>query len=109
MRRSFSHSRRGKGAEKRRREELQRAERWYEIAIARTEKLLDEYDWMPSSEADPALVKALKFQEEMMDEYADTFRQLMLEGEPASKGVPAKRKPRERIQLKPLTRTAGSG
>lgn len=91
-----------------RREELHRAECSYRVAIAQTQKLLDQYDSLPPSEGDLALIRALKFQKEMMDEYAEAFTQLMREDEPTAGGVPAKpRKPRERAKLKPLSKTAG--
>jgi len=90
-------------------EKLHKAEHWYDIAIAQTQKVLDEYDFMPPSQGDRALQRALQFQNEMMDEYAEMFTQLMLEDDLPNNGVPVKRsKPRKRIRLKPLTKTAGS-
>ena len=90
-------------------QELRATERWYEVAIAQTQRLLDRYDLMPSSEADFALLNALEFQREMMDEYAEVFTQCMLDGEPADEGTPAKpSKPRKRTKVKPLVKAAGS-
>jgi len=90
-------------------EELRKAAQWYQIAIGQTERLLDKYDLMPSSGADLALIKALRFQKQMMDEYAGVFTRLMSGGEPVEEGVTAKpSRPRERIKVKPLTKAAGS-
>ena len=89
------------------REELHRAE--HSIAIAQTRKLLNEYDSLPSSARDLALLKALQFQRQMMDEYAEVFNRLMLQGESKEVRVPPRpRKQRERVKLKPLSRAAGS-
>lgn len=88
---------------------LRAAERWYEVAIAQTQRLLDEYDLMLPSDADFALLKALEFQREMMDEYADVFTHCMLEGESPDEGTPVKsHKPRKHIKVKPLVKAAGS-
>ena len=43
-------------------EKLHEAEHWYEIAIARTKRVLNEYDSMSPSSRDLALKRALKFQ-----------------------------------------------
>jgi len=89
--------------------ELHRAEHWYIVAIAQTQRLLDELDSLPLSEGDLELIKALRFQKEMMDEYAEVFTRLAIEGESKQAGVRPKRpKQRERIKPKPLSKAAGS-
>ena len=99
---------RGAESEARRLKELSRAAHWYSVAIAQTQQRLDEYDMAPSSEGDLALLKALKFQKEMMDEYADVFARFLSEGESMNKGCRARpRKRRERVKPKPLVKTAG--
>ena len=66
-------------------QELQGAERWYEVAIAQTQRLLDNYDSTPSSDADSALLKALEFQREMMDEYTEVLTHVCLTASPLTK------------------------
>jgi hypothetical protein len=91
------------------REELHRAEHWYTVAIAQTQKLLDEFDSLPLSGGDLALMKALRFHKEMMDEYAEVFTRLALGGESKQAGIrPRPRKQREPIKPKPLSKAAGS-
>ena len=95
-------------------EKLREAEHWYEIAIARTKRVLNEYDSMSPSSRDLALKRALKFQNEAMDEYAEVFTQLMSESQRAEEGAPTK--PRTQTQprhsrkakAKPLYKRAGS-
>ena len=95
--------------EERWREELHKAEHWYTVAIAQTQKVLDAYDSLPTSEGDFALMKALQFQKDMMDEYADVFTRLTLAGEPREASVRARlRKQREGIKQRPLSMAAGS-
>lgn len=96
-------------------EKLHEAEHWYELAVARTKRVLDEYDSMSPSSRDLVLKRALKFQNEAMDEYAEVFTQLMSKSQWAEKGAPTK--PRTQTQqrpsrtpgkVKPLYRRAGS-
>jgi hypothetical protein len=96
-------------------EKLHEAEHWYDIAIARTQRVLDEYDSMSPSSRDLVLKRALKFQNEAMDEYAEVFTQLMSESQRAERGAPTK--PRTQTQqrhsrrpgkVKPLYKRAGS-
>lgn len=96
-------------------EKLHEAERWYEIAIARTQRVLDEYDSMSPSSRDSVLKRALKFQNEAMDEYAEVFTQLMSESQRAEKAAPTKsrtqtpqRHSRTPRKAKPLYKRAGS-
>ena len=96
-------------------EKLHEAEHWYEIAIARTKRVLDEYDSMSPSSRDLELKRALKFQNEAMDEYAEVFTQLMSESQRAEKGAPTKprtqaqqRRSRKSGKAKPLYKRAGS-
>jgi hypothetical protein len=99
----------GSEGEVHRREELHRAEHWYTVAIAQAQRLLDELDSLPLSEGDLALIKALRFQKEMMDEYAEGFTRLAIEGGLKQAGVrPKPPKQRERIKPKPLSKAAGS-
>jgi hypothetical protein len=97
------------GAQDPRLEELRKAAQWYQIAIGQTERLLDNYELILSSGADlVVLIKALRFQKQMMDEYAEVFTLLMPQCEPVEEGVTAKpSRPRERIKVKPLTKAAG--
>jgi hypothetical protein len=53
------------------------AEDWYDIALARTQQVLDEYDSMSPPDGSLALKKALKFQNEKMDDYAEARTALM--------------------------------
>lgn len=94
-------------------EKLHEAEHWYEIAIARTKRVLNEYDSMSPSSRDLELKRALKFQNEAMDEYAEVFAQLMSESQRAEKGAPTKpqtqqRRSRTAGKAKPLYKRAGS-
>jgi hypothetical protein len=96
-------------------EKLHDAEHWYEIAIARTQRVLDEYDSMSPSSRDLVLKRALKFQNEAMDEYAEVFTQMMSESQLAEKEAPAKtptqtqqRHSRTLGKVKPLYKRAGS-
>lgn len=53
------------------------AEDWYDIALARTQQVLDEYDWTSPPAGSLALKKALKFQNDKMDDYAEALTALM--------------------------------
>ena len=93
-------------------EKLHEAEHWYEIAIARTKRVLN--DSMSPSSRDLVLKRALKFQNEAMDEYAEVFTQLMSESQRAEKGAPTKpgtqtqqRRSRKSGKAKPLYKRAG--
>lgn len=56
---------------------LRLAEDWYDIVLARTQQVLDEYDSMSPPDGSLALKKALKFRDDKMDDYAEALIALM--------------------------------
>jgi len=56
------------------------AESWYNIALAQTQQVLDKYDSMSPPDGNLALKKALKFQNDKMDDYAEALTAFLQRG-----------------------------